>query len=155
MRVIFLDIDGCLNSHSFNKTVIYDPDDRIDPDCVNRLNHIIDETKAVCVLSSDWRFTFGPNRMTNHLKKFGFTGSVIGTTKDNRDSRFNQIKDWISDADIIVDNFVIIDDINIFENVSHLPTFKKLRDKHLVLTDPNIGLSLADMHHAINLLNSK
>lgn len=67
MKVLFLDIDGVLNSDKWmyerNKNERYKflpyPMCEFDPECVKRLNRILKETNAKLVVSSDWRFTKG------------------------------------------------------------------------------------------------
>lgn len=62
MRVIFLDIDGVLNSENFRWRVIkeenYDPFDidELDKKAVCRLKKIVRETNAKIILSSSWRW---------------------------------------------------------------------------------------------------
>lgn len=58
MKVLFLDIDGVLNSDTFyinrpkeTKQLPY-PLSEFDPACVERLNRIFSETKARLVISS-------------------------------------------------------------------------------------------------------
>ena len=56
MKVIFLDIDGVLNSEEYYESF---PDGEfippIDPVCVERLKRIVDRTGAKLILSSSWR----------------------------------------------------------------------------------------------------
>lgn len=63
-KYLFLDFDGCLNhadwykklhdknSPYFNLTY---PISEFDPECVNRVNNILDKTGATLVISSSWR----------------------------------------------------------------------------------------------------
>lgn len=104
MRIIFLDMDGVLNSNSFfkredsNYRESYPVDDRrwegyagsdewwlkmIDPASVKRLNRIIDRTNARVVISSSWRYHCDPTMMQRLLKIKGFKGEVIGRTPLN------------------------------------------------------------------------
>ena len=66
MKVIFLDIDGVLNTHESATTlresfVERGADlmgfNRFDKNCVARVNRITDETGAKIVISSSWRHT--------------------------------------------------------------------------------------------------
>lgn len=139
IKLIFLDIDGVLNdiawnfAHPSNNT-----DDFIDPKRVLILNRILKETGSRCVLSSDWRFTFSASRMQEHLIKFGFLGEIIGATAAKGGSRFTQISDWIDQSPVVVDDFIILDDISVIPQVSSL----LLKFEHMV--NPKVGLTEAD-----------
>lgn len=88
MKIIFLDIDGVLNHQLWfaarkNEKVETDLDyDRsmIDPQKVELLNDLIDETKAKVVISSSWRKTHTKEQLQSLLESKGFTGEVIGLT---------------------------------------------------------------------------
>src|SRR5574344_367677 len=60
-KIVFLDIDGVLNSEEwakkrFNKLVSDDIcDSDVDSDAINRLIKFLDDTNAKIVLSSSWR----------------------------------------------------------------------------------------------------
>ena len=67
MKVIFLDIDGCVNnSCSKSRCEGYTG---IDDDKLERLKQIVDATGSKIVLSSTWRL--GYNKDGHHLKAFG------------------------------------------------------------------------------------
>jgi hypothetical protein len=81
-RLIFLDIDGVLNSAQFRAdntngegVVIvngtFDATSHIDPQRVARLNRLIETTNAEVVLSSSWRKLFGQERTQSSLKPKG------------------------------------------------------------------------------------
>ena len=65
MKIIFLDIDGVLNSELWNKDNEMEINEGkfIDPKKVRLLSKIINETKAKIVLHSGWRFWFDGNIM--------------------------------------------------------------------------------------------
>ena len=54
MKIIFLDIDGVLNSAKYDKKRTAD-DGNIDTTRLPLLKHIVDSTKAKIVLTSTWR----------------------------------------------------------------------------------------------------
>jgi hypothetical protein len=105
VKIIFLDMDGVLNCHSYlydrnrkkeivkaESMFITGRDDAnnesrlwesmIDPNAVKRLNHIIQRTGAKVVLSSSWRYAF-PNfkDLEPILRKRGFEGELVDRTK--------------------------------------------------------------------------
>ena len=62
MKIIFLDIDGVLNSDTWEKSKAFKngvyPSNSFDPFSVQLLNNIINETQAKVVLTSTWRLKF-------------------------------------------------------------------------------------------------
>ena len=84
MKVIFLDVDGVLNSMDYLEENYEDyrlhPINRI---CVERLARIVRQTDARLVLSSSWRTGWSPDEekimpackiLTDVLKEYGFKG---------------------------------------------------------------------------------
>jgi len=117
VRILFLDIDGVLNSHAFVHRAGWHPplgSDRdlyiIDPVAVALLNGVLEETGAVVVITSSWRSTYPQEALHSMLQQRGFTGQVVGTTPElpgRRRSR--EIAQWLVDhAD--VEAFAIVDD---------------------------------------------
>ena len=92
--VVFLDIDGVLNSkqwyaHDAASHEVISPTDRklwehsIDPDCVRRLNRILQQTGAVVIVSSSWRKTHALSEIVSILESRGFRGDIDGATSAN------------------------------------------------------------------------
>lgn len=125
MKVIFLDIDGVLNTTQtfidIHNEYIENGIRRIEID-LNRLNllkKIVDQTGAVIVLSSSWR-SFGKmengiyiplnEKMVSLIKLFNEYGLSIYdvTPKDVNGIRQNEIDMWLQDKN--VESFIIIDD---------------------------------------------
>lgn len=83
MSILFLDIDGVLNSQPFlaDSRVSYGseiwPDAHIDPVCVSRLNRILAATGASVVLSSSWRMLISLEEMNAVLRRRGYIGPDI------------------------------------------------------------------------------
>lgn len=148
MKIVFLDIDGVLNSRRFfaNNKAILSPDAHIDPQAVAQLNQITDATNALIVVSSTWRFAFMHNisGLRDFLSQKGVTGKVLDITPTNNDSRMNQIQSWLDNTPRDIDSFVILDD----ESLGG-----KSLDKWLVLTTKQDGLTSADVQKAIKVLN--
>ena len=76
MKVIFLDIDGVLNSDAYKKKQLYNSSEgiesEIDPATLILLKKAVDTTGAKLVLSSSWRIM----RKCNELEKFLMTKSL-------------------------------------------------------------------------------
>jgi len=83
-KVIFLDIDGVLNSRKWFKEVYKEsnpkPKYHIDPSTIKLLNHIIYMTGAKIVISSTWRAGRESGWFNWLFKQYGFNGLVIGKT---------------------------------------------------------------------------
>lgn len=93
MKIIFLDIDGVLNHENWYKKrqqlkngldqkewSEHYPFYEFDPESVERLNKIIDQTGALVVVSSTWRHGRRVEDLQEILDRVGFTGKVIDTT---------------------------------------------------------------------------
>lgn len=90
MKIIFLDIDGVLNSNEwasrrFEETSMDSiassyPFYEFDPLLVKNLNKIIDKTGAKVVVSSTWRLGRTKEELQEILNGVGFTGEVIDVT---------------------------------------------------------------------------
>lgn len=90
MKVIFLDIDGVLNSEDWYKKRFEEVDKALissmhpfyefDPLLVQNLNRIVKETGAKVVVSSTWRKKRSVEELQEILEKVGFEGEVIDKT---------------------------------------------------------------------------
>lgn len=136
MKVLFLDIDGVLNSLAFLQRVHcggaaegaklrrYAPEVLIDVDAVARLNEVIKRSGAVCVVSSAWRVVHSLERLERALRFRGFIGTLIGSTNeegtwvDHDDriilegfERHTEITDWLNAHHHQVEAFAVVDDM--------------------------------------------
>lgn len=174
MKVIFLDIDGVMNSaefykrkkaqswewaHMFGKYLSYS----IDPDKVAFLNKIIDATGAVVVLSSSWRLGPPVPALKEDFKRVGIDvfdrcpcWGKYGVTdwKVEEDENGHPYTTLIPRSEIVgawlkdhpeVERYVIIDDNDQFTDEQH---------KYLVLTNEEVGLTEENVQTVINILNS-
>lgn len=128
MKVLFLDVDGVLNTFRDYETI---GDDvmfyRINRRCLDRLKNIIKETGCKLVLSSSWR-VMKDGRET--LEKIGEL-EFIGETDEDSGPRGFQIKRWL-DKHPEVENYCIVDDDgDMMQN--QLP--------HFIQTDPEYGIT--------------
>lgn len=144
-KIIFLDIDGVLNSESYYKSKVTK---NFDPECVKRLNRIIKETNAGIVISSSWKLL--PSSVYMTFKDEGIEGNIIGMTPnflfdDWREdkTRGAEIEQWLLENPC--NNYIILDDGELF---------KEYQKKHWIQTDYRIGLSDEDAENAIALLNN-
>lgn len=140
-KVIFLDVDGVLNSWD---TKTRNPLGYIGVDQIycQRLRDIVAATGAKVVLSSAWRHT--PSALPYLWDACGPTVECIGETQyfPSR-QRGDEIASWLTEHPC-VDRFVILDDREDMSSVQD----------HLVHTDESVGLTEENKKQAIEKLNS-
>lgn len=116
MKVIFLDIDGVLNSHRTCMAFKGFPApsdnpkrgwDKLDPIAIKLLQRVCERSNAVCVLSSTWRLGVDRKWLDKLQKYLGV--SIIDKTREAYDKRGYQIKDWL-DSHPEVTHYAILDD---------------------------------------------
>ena len=116
MKIIFLDIDGVLNSTSQQTPAI---GNEFLPRCVTELNRIIALTDAKIVLSSNWRYLIhnGYMDLTGFsilLRSHNVRGELVGFTRESEgdEPRWSQIRDWFrANSPVGTDyNYCILDD---------------------------------------------
>jgi hypothetical protein len=157
MRVIFLDVDGVLNSERFGRTLdeqhrqlghhavceCFRLTRQIDRVAVARLNRLIAETGAKIVVSSTWRKLLDPPELHRVLVEHGLVAEIIGETPDgpndpemlaayghiDRVFRGHEIDAWLGKHPE-VESFVILDDNSDME----------MHKNRLVQTDCEEGL---------------
>lgn len=171
MKVLFLDLDGVLNSLDFLRnrqgrfhsgTFVERVCFSIDPLSIPHLNAIIDETGCQLVLSSTWRNGDRWTDVIEGLRRRGVRGHFLGRTPAVTEQDFSvferytgrrpqmmepyprgyEIQQWL-DKHRSVTSFVIVDDD---DDMAHL-------SDRLVRTDPVVGLQSEDAKRAIELLN--
>lgn len=169
-KVIFLDVDGVLNSDR----TLYE-DISLEDDLILNLKEIVDKTEAKIILSSSWRLsTEAIAKLMDKLDKFGLAISGMtcdgvdldwlekykfDTTKKYLDTKFDydenkQIKithdrgaeifKWLHDHDDCA--YVILDDE--IEDIK--PYFN---ESAIVKTSYKTGLTKEDVKKAIQILN--
>jgi hypothetical protein len=141
VSTLFLDIDGVI---------------RIDGIWVNAninaLNEILTITNAQIVLTSDWRKAYSLIEMNEIFESLGIKYKIIGFTPiissvgqppiDYLEAtRAKEIESYRSDH-AIVDNYAIVDDIDVYNNEFVKRTTK---DKHFVLTMFYTGIYSPDV----------
>lgn len=136
MKVIFLDIDGVLNSVDFlPETMSLGWEgwaQNIDPDRVSKLNRLVGACGAEVVLSSTWRFSWGADEMAELLASKGYMFDVHSITPTHSKGRVDGIYAWIfangePDAWVCID-----DDPNCMECGDHwVRTVDGLEDEHV------------------------
>jgi len=179
MKVIFLDIDGVLNTWSFiaklPSSASYQ--DAIDREAVSRLNRLVEATGAKVVISSSWRRIHTPADMQKLLDHQGFRGEVIdrtGTFWEPPDGHFGKGPNWppvLTHENYGFPRILGMSDYNyperafevqawLLDTSADIEGFVILDDikewewlnGHLVNTDPRVGLTDKDVDKAIEIL---
>ncbi len=149
MKVIFLDIDGVLNSINYVKNsgkfgVV------VDPERIKLLKTIVTATDAEIVLSSSWREHW--NSTSNDCDEIGleinkifreYKLSIYDKTPNLHFKRAEEIKAWLSDYPGTT-HYVILDDEE-FTDLHLLP-------HHIKTSDDAGGLTQEDSIQAISIL---
>ena len=144
-KVIFLDIDGVLNSRKYDQQRKTIKDGNIDETRLVLLSQLVKDTGAVIVLSSTWRKGWdkqsslcSPSALyiNETLAKYGI-GVYDKTPVISATNRDVEIKAWLEAHKDEVGEFVILDDI-LFGWGDLSP--------HLVRTDYYVGYGLEESH---------
>ncbi len=124
MKVIFLDIDGVLNSNRSCVALGGMPWPgrrkerdwhRFDPVAVGLLRRACEETGAVCVLSSSWRNVMDESEIQELAECLGV--QIIGRTPRSlgNELRGEQIAEWLSDHQDVTTWAIVDDDSDMLE----------------------------------------
>ncbi len=162
LNVVFLDIDGVLNSNFWfeNNEIELSNGTLIDIEKVKLLSFLIKKTNAKIILHSGWRFWFDCNlkplrveaeKLVDMLKSEGI--KIDGVTPDltteeiRKTKKFSLVKAeeillWLSEHEN-VQNWVVIDDLDLNN---------KEIEKLQIKTDPTLGLTTDDIKKAERIL---
>ena len=154
MKVIFLDIDGVLNTEAYRENPDVDYFDApVSKIHMCLLEYLVRQTDAKVVLSSTWReywencetqsdpFGVYINRL---FEKYGL--AIFDKTPELRD-RDEEIAEWLKLHKGQIENYVIIDDFD-FE-------WSEENEKHLIKTNDETGLDEETVARAIRVLNGE
>lgn len=150
-KIIFLDIDGVLNSASYQMLLVQNDcaiEDQyghlFDPECVKQLGRVIEHTGARIVISSDWKDTLGLDGLREMWKNRNLPGAVIDVTPTFSPHRGDEIERWLENA-TEVGSYAIIDDMPETNfNPDQLP--------HFVRTDGYQGITQKTAGRVIKIL---
>jgi hypothetical protein len=145
MKILFLDIDGVLNSRRYDRERDPATQGNIDETRLPLLCRILEETGARIVLSTSWRLYWDPDparcapewaAVGPSLSRFGLE-AYDRTPAYNGNNRDREIRDWLEAHRGEVESFAILDDTPY--------GWGDLADR-LVRTDPNRGRGLMESH---------
>lgn len=145
MNVVFLDIDGVLNSLdstlAFREAESFWPKRResLDPVSVGLLQHLCEETDAKIVVSSTWRKLFLEREFIDIFALYGWENfPIIGATTSEQVvagswARGHEIQHWLNNNPW--DNYLILDDDSDMleeqsEHFIHVSNINGFRSQH-------------------------
>lgn len=162
MNIVFLDIDGVLNSDLWIKTSSFKkgsaPYNQFDPRNIKLLNRLLKETQAKIVLTSTWRLHHTLEEMNAIFSTLQLESTIIGMTPDLKKAspamlRGNEILQWCMDNEPILGctykqyrQYIILDD--------HTDMLYWQRN-HFIQTDRYCGITATQIKLGIELLGKK
>ncbi|MBA9078308.1 HAD domain-containing protein [Rufibacter quisquiliarum] len=171
MKVVFLDIDGVLNTEVYMRHLFYIHENVgvkeykaikashlyrdefghwFDPMAVDMLKWVIEATGAKIVISSTWRMS-GTEVMKELWKKRELPGEIIGITPNHRRrtgsslQRGKEIQEWLDLHPEVTDYVIIDDDADMEPN----------QKDSFVQTDYQYGLTYQKAFECVSILNSE
>ena len=164
VKILFLDIDGVLNSNFWNDSHQREISDGtlVDEEKIKLLARLVKETNSKIILHSGWRTWFDSElkplrteskRLVELLEKEGLR--IDGLTPDltteeiRRTKKFSLVKAdeillWLKSHNDVT-KWVVLDDLDL-----HNVQIKQ----HQVKPDQTVGLTLANIEEAIEILQS-
>lgn len=167
LKLIFLDFDGVLNSNQYFNSYYYfnllkenniqdaiedvfakAPHFHIDPQAIELINQLVEQSGAKVIVSSSWRKVFALDKINTMLGLRGANFQCVDITSFKFGYRYRgyDIKEYLSDLkqdkNIIPKSFVIIDDIDEFSN--YQPQF--------VQTSMTTGFTIDNLNRALKIL---
>jgi HAD domain in Swiss Army Knife RNA repair proteins len=152
MAIIFIDFDGVLNSTAFftrnpRAAALYRARELVfDPLAMTAFSNLVRKTRSVVIISSDWRKAYDYDVIARKMQQAGFrypdliAGQIPNFGQNSQ--RGDEIAAWLKSHGIRNEPYAILDDR------SDMTTVKK----HLILTNPLVGLTSNDVKKAMALL---
>lgn len=142
MKIIFLDVDGVLNSSLDGYSIRLKTDYHLE-----LVKNIIEATEAKLVLSSSWRIgpTKARNNLLKRLEEYGLQIMDSTPVLSGASSRGDEIRQWLNESKYEIESFVIIDDEDDME---------EFIAKNMVQTNTAVGLQEKDASKCISMLNN-
>lgn len=142
MKILFLDVDGVLNSYKTGGRYA------LKRNCLRRLQKIVEETKCDIVLSSSWRKDEYALRRLKRVLQYRGIKILDVTPVSDKGFRGDEVFDWMrsKQLDFWKDKvkYAILDDDSDFYP-SQLPNFFQ--------TDPEYGMTDTIAYRVIHHLN--
>ena len=142
INLIFIDIEGVLNSRHFNRMATYYTWDLFDPRSVKLLNRLIEEFDGKLVLTSNWTKRYELTKIREIFKKNKIEGSLIGSVI-NDSTKESAIKTYIDSLSSKLKNvnYIIVDNDS---NLDQSDLINKI-----VKTNPEWGFTVIEYKKSI------
>ena len=169
MKIIFLDIDGVLNSYDYMRSLHFNYrclvkqglkqypiekdftedlyGDLFDHRCVLNLENIILSTNANIVITSTWRKDLKLQGLKNMWQYRNISGKIIDITQYLNLDRGLEIKDWLDNTKYDIESFVILDD-ETSDIIEYFPN-------NTITCKAVYGISFQNVKDSIEILNKK
>lgn len=142
-KIVFLDFDGVLNCEQ--SVAALGTRYRFWPSSIKALNHLLERTRALVVISSTWREHWSLHENASALERDGMLpGRVVGKITSSNGERGLEIDSWLRSVPYQVNSFVILDDCDDMA----------MHRNRLVRIDSRIGLGMPDALRAIQVLTT-
>lgn len=154
LKLIFLDIDGVLNTgqHLTKLKIDHQPyadhyGPLFDPNAIDNLRKIVDATGAKIVITSSWRYIHGLAGLREMWAERNMPGSIHGVTPtDSFGNRGDEVKEYLTQiSGNTPPQYLILDDE--CEYVGD-------QIKRLILTNPLTGITPTIATKAIKILTN-
>jgi hypothetical protein len=157
MKIIFLDVDGVLNTTSTKE--MFEEYTFVEDEKVQLLKQLVTRTGAKIVLSSSWRYGWWAEKIINPTssdlssirlfealkKKLSEYGLELLDHTDETSTRGQEIAWWLESWDgEPIESFVILDDMHLSWLLPHT--------SHVVSTSISEGLTQSHVDRAVNVL---
>lgn len=157
MKILFLDVDGVLNSRAYDRKRDWTKQTNLDETRLPLVKKILDATGAKIVLSSTWREDWEKDEalcgedgkyLNETFARYGLVifdkTPFLGLTAERKE----EIKRYLASSREEIEAFAVLDDYRF--GWGELSPF-------VVITNPNFGLGLEEEHanKAISLLRAK
>lgn len=125
------------------------PHQGLEPDLVARVDALLEEMRAALVLSTSWIHAYGMNGCLALLRHFGLQGEVLGVTPRKMSCYSRALEIEWDFRERTPKRWVILNDPR---NTDVGRSTRRVIRDHLVLTDPILGVTDADVERARTLL---
>lgn len=152
MKVIFLDVDGVLNSYKYGEIPYMSRDEGyrfLDKQAFKYVKMLVVQSGAVLVLSSTWRYSFHKDLSSDDDMARGLIQalqveglSLYDITPQIDMNRYEEIKEWLKQHPE-VDKYVILDDSDY--------DWKDMGEVWIACNS-QVGLTKKDVRKAIQIL---
>lgn len=156
MKVIFLDVDGVLNSDEYiartikEKTLGIFAD--VDTNKIRLLQQAIQSTGANIVLSTSWRYS---KRIGSLKELLGLYGIYTDSIPCINQERGTEIRAWLNEHPEVEDYVILDDEVHDTFDDEMMEKLIKVSEKEGIGKGLGVGLMPSDVEEIVNRLGKK